>query len=370
MQEITDKLSGEDQLKFAMALEQAIQKKFRLYQDGIERYQQHPYQREALDASVFWSQGSACLRDIAPKDNGYPVFVIPSLVNRYYILDLMEDNSFLRWLGKEGWRPFVMDWGAPGDAEKAFGLEDYICEYLKPALRQVKEKTGVPPILLGYCMGGTLSVALANLCQDDICSLVLMASPWDFHKEQDQRGDQRQAHEQENRIQQQGAWLSSLLPLIDAQGEMPQELLQTLFASLDLTLSLRKFSAFTRLKEQSVEERNFVALEDWLNDGVCLTAKVSRECFEGWYGDNSPEQGTWSIEGKKINPSNLDVPALSVISSRDRIVPAESSYALAEKISKGTVLETPLGHIGMIVSRSAQSKIWTPVSDWMKQIVT
>ncbi len=355
MLEISEKLSGEGQLDFALALERSIQKKFRLFQSGIERYQQSSYHRVVCETPVVWSQGTASLRDYSIEGNGYPVFVIPSLVNRYYILDLGEENSFLRWLGHEGWRPFVMDWGAPGEAEKDFGLEDYICKYLKPALKLVKEKTGQPPIVVGYCMGGTLSVALARLCEKDIRSLVLMASPWDFHEGQDRK---------------QGAWLSSLLPLIEAQGEMPHELLQTLFASLDLTLSLRKFTAFTRLKEDSAEAKNFVALEDWLNDGVALTANVAKECFAGWYGENSPGQNKWVVGGEVINPKDLDLPALSVISSRDRIVPSKSSNSLAKKLSNGAIFETPLGHIGMIASRGAQSKIWIPVSDWMKQIVT
>ncbi|MFD2204447.1 alpha/beta fold hydrolase [Kiloniella antarctica] len=376
MQEITAKLCGEERLKFTIALDHAIQKKFQLYQQGIERYQQHSYQREVPETTVSWSLGSACLREINPevaRNNsalGYPIFVIPSLVNRYYILDLIEKNSFLRWLGKEGWRPFVMDWGAPGETEKEFGLENYICEYLVPALRHIKKKTGRPPIVLGYCMGGTLSVALAELCQEDICSMVLMASPWDFHNGSEAGQDLASDRFEEIRVRQQGAWLSSLLPIIDAQGEMPHQILQALFASLDLTLSLRKFSTFTRFKENSDEERRFVALEDWLNDGVCLTAKVSKECFEGWYSENTPEKGNWHIDGKRINPANLNIPNLSIISSRDRIVPSASSYALAKKLSKSSVLDTPLGHIGMVVSRGAQSKIWTPLSSWMKQNVT
>ncbi len=366
MQEITSSLRGEDQFNFAMALDRSIQKRFSLFQRGIERYQQHSYRRGIADNPSIWSRGSASLRKYGGENNGYPVFVIPSLVNRYYILDLMDENSFLGWLSGEGWQPFVMDWGEPGEAEKGFGLEDYICEYLKGALSEIKAKTGLPPIVIGYCMGGTLSVALANISEGDIHSLVLMASPWDFHSGS-LSGSQSGA--EKTRTQQQGAWLSSLLPMIEARGEMPCELLQSLFASLDLTLSLRKFSAFTRLKEDSVEARSFVALEDWLNDGVSLASKVTRECFEGWYGENSPGQTNWTIAGEVVDPARLNIPALSVISSRDRIVPSGSSYALARKLSNGTVLETPLGHIGMIVSRGAQSKIWNPVSDWMKQII-
>ena len=56
---------------------------------------------------------------------GPPVLVVPSLINRAYILDLAPGRSLLRWLAAQGLRPLLLDWGAPGPAEAGFGLEDY-----------------------------------------------------------------------------------------------------------------------------------------------------------------------------------------------------------------------------------------------------
>ena len=110
---------------------------------------------------------------------------------------------------------------------------------------------------------------------------------------------------------------------------------------------------------------NFVALEDWLNDGVPLTEKVAEECLRDWYGQNVTGRGNWTIQGQEIRPGELEVPALSIVSLKDRIVPAASSMALAQCLPHSEILQTSLGHIGMTVSGAAQSKIWKPISDWL-----
>ncbi|WP_162938156.1 alpha/beta fold hydrolase [Kiloniella sp. EL199] len=344
-------------MEFPQAIDRAIVRRFSLYQEGIKKYQDADHVNTRNEMPVVWSKGSASLVDYSERRGGYPLFIIPSLVNRYYILDLMQENSFLRWLTRGGWAPYVMDWGQPGLAESDFGLEKYIIHYLQPALKEVKDQSSRKPIVVGYCMGGTLAIALAVLSQSIIRSLVLIASPWDFHEGQDDRAIQ------------QGKWLQCILPMVQAIGHLPSEILQGLFASLDPTLSLRKFSNFRSLDEKTQQGKTFIALEDWLNDGVSLTQKVAEECLSGWYGENLTEKGLWSIAGEAITLDKVLLPTLSVVSDNDRIVPKPSSLAATRVIVNSTVMRTSLGHIGMMASRGAQSKFWTPASDWMKQIV-
>src|SRR3546814_2051767 len=80
-------------------------------------------------------------------------------------------------------------------------------------------------------------------------------------------------------------------------------LLQGLFASLDPQLVVRKFLAFGRLDAASRKAEEFVALEDWLNDGVPLAAPVARECLGRWYGDNATARGQWRLAGCPVDPT-------------------------------------------------------------------
>lgn len=352
---IATEVLGDDPLKFSTAIDRAIARRFSFYQEGIKKYQDADFVNKRNEGPAAWTKGSASLLSYTKEADDYPLFVIPSLVNRYYILDLLKENSFLRWLANEGWGPYVMDWGHPGPAESDFGLEDYIAQYLLPALKEVEKRSGKKPVVIGYCMGGTLATALSVLAQPLVKSLVLIASPWDFHEKEDQRAIQ------------QGRWLQSLLPWINTVGHFSGEGLQSLFASLDPTLSLRKFSKFRQLDVNAEQAKVFISLEDWLNDGVSLTQKVACECLQEWYGENLTEKGHWVISGEKVTLDKVRVPTLSVVSDNDRIVPKASSLALSAGIDRSTLIETPLGHIGIMVSRNAQSKAWKPIVDWMEQ---
>src|SRR3546814_20571111 len=75
----------------------------------------------------------------------------------------------------------------------------------------------------------------------------------------------------------------------------------TLFRSPQLVV--RKFLAFGRLDAASRKAEEFVALEDWLNDGVPLAAPVARECLGRWYGDNATARGQWRLAGCPVDPT-------------------------------------------------------------------
>jgi polyhydroxyalkanoate synthase len=153
--------------------------------------------------------------------------------------------------------------------------------------------------------------------------------------------------------------------LLDAWGEFPIDAIQALFATHDPIVALRKFRRFASLDAASVEARNFVALEDWLNDGVALTLPVADEAMLGWYEANLTGQGKWAVGGTPIDPAVLDVPSLVVVPSGDRLVPPLSAAAILPALRHPTRLDIPLGHIGMVVGRSAERVLWSPLADWI-----
>jgi poly(3-hydroxyalkanoate) synthetase len=143
--------------------------------------------------------------------------------------------------------------------------------------------------------------------------------------------------------------------------------LQALFLALDPLLAFRKFSAFSALDPASQQAADFVALEDWLNDGVPLTASVAEECLLGWYGQNSPARGAWRVGERVVDPRQWQGQALLAIPTGDRIVPPASAEALAMAMPAARVLKPRAGHIGMVVSRQAEAALWRPLADWLRQ---
>lgn len=319
---------------------------------GLERYTSHPYRRDLPDPPVLWRDGSARLRDYGPAD-GLPLLVVPSLVNRAYVLDLTAERSLLRFLAAQGLRPLLLEWDVPDAAERDFTLSDVILRRLEPALDAALAAAKGPVGLLGYCMGGTLVAALTARRPDDIAGVAFMAAPWDFHADAPHQAE----------IGRMAAAAS--LPIVASLGVLPVDGIQALFTTLDPLTALRKFSAFGRLDPGSREAERFVALEDWLNDGIPLPGPVALECLAGWYGENMPGRGLWRIDGAPVRPETIRRPSLHLIPARDRIVPPASARALAERIPGAERIEPALGHIGMVVAGGAEAQVWRPLAEWL-----
>lgn len=327
----------------------------RLFQDfvrGLHAYWRHPYRRVADEPPAVWSLGATRLLDFGPAD-GFPVLVVPSLINRAYVLDLMPGRSLLRYLGRHGIRPYLLDWGEPGPLERRLTLSDHVVERLGGALSHLNRAFAPAPILLGYCMGGLLALALAALRPRDVAGLGLLAVPWDFH-----RGGPDPASFQ-SLVARPGTMLAGGL------GALPVDLIQTLFAGVDPQAVPRKFARFARLPPDAPEAVGFVAIEDWLNDGVPLAAEVARECLLGWYGWNRPARGRWQVAGRTIRPEALDLPALVAIPARDRIVPRASAEPLAAALPQASVLRPAGGHVGMVAGAKAERELWRPLVRWL-----
>jgi pimeloyl-ACP methyl ester carboxylesterase len=314
---------------------------------GIAAYRRHPHRRTLEDPPVLWREGSARLLDFGGR--GRPVLFVPSLVNRAYVLDLDEGASLLRFLRANGVRPLLLDWGWPGEAERRFTLTDHIAGRLERAIQAAPRNL----VLAGYCMGGLLALAAALRQHSRVRALALLATPWDFHADPQAAGLAK--------------LLPGLEPMMEPLGALPVDALQWLFAMLDPYAVGEKFRAFARLDPASDRARRFVALEDWLNDGVPLAAPVAREAIGGWYGRNTPMRGEWAVAGLPVDPLAWTRPAFLAIPTRDRIVPPASARPLAT-MPGAIVHVAEAGHVGMVAGMGAEGALWRPLLGWIKGV--
>ncbi len=340
--------------RVAAALDRELRRRAAAFLAGIEAYRRHPFHRARTSVPVRWHRGAVRLLDYGRASAGPAVLIVPSLINRYTILDLVRERSFVRTLAGKGLRPLVLDWGEPGAAERDLTLSDYITGPLSEAADHAVRLAGGPVALCGYCMGGLLALALAVRWPADVACLALLATPWDFHAE-------RPA---EARL------LGSLvecLPLFTGDADcVPVSVIQSLFMALDPFLAERKFIRFAGLDPAGDAAKSFVALEDWINDGVPLARRVALECARSWYRDNDPARGAWRVAGRPVRPDEVSAPTLVVLPSRDKIVPPRSAEPLASAIPHATVLRPPFGHIGMMASVTAPDAVWRPISEWLR----
>lgn len=321
--------------------------------DGVRAYQSHPFRRDAMQPDIIWERGQARLFHYPANGKMKDiVFITPSMINRSIILDLLPEKSFARWLAARGVAVFLLDWGQPVRDDGMAAMDGVITERLLPAMEFTAKQAGKKFHALGYCMGGTLLAAGAALSPQILKSVTFLASPWDFHA-----GDRALAS-----LIQAGAPAAEAM--IAQSGFLPAEWVQSVFAAINAERTITKFAGFAARKDEAAA-RIFVAVEDWLNEGIDLPAGVARTCLHEWYGNNAPGRGAWEVEGVAVDLSEIDVPALVVASGRDRLVPQESSLAMAKMLPRVETLTPDIGHIGMMSGHACESAVWEKVAGWL-----
>lgn len=355
--QLTTALSNHSDLEFYNMLGTAIQQRMGGLADGIDAYCAHPAKRDVDDPAVFKTYGNSRVLDYAsllkPAQRGKrPLLLVPSLVNRAYILDLCAHRSFARTAAEKGFHVYLVDWGCPGEDEADFTLSDYAGQRLVDMAQDVKDASTGEMQGLGFCMGGNLILGAAVVRPELFKSLVFLGTPWDFHAE---------GQDIPRRL---AAYYELIAPVCEEQGHMPVDILQSFFAGLDPMLTIRKYIGFSGLDPDSDKARDFVILEDWVNDGTPLALDVARECMLQWYGENTPHAGQWRVNDRKVRPSHVNIPSLVVAPGNDRIVPPGSALALAKALPDAEVFQPSFGHVGLIASSKAPKQVWPRIFDW------
>jgi polyhydroxyalkanoate synthase len=307
---------------------------------GLKAYQEAPRKGKRRLAPIRYRQQRARLRDYGGA--GRPVIFVPSLINPPFILDLAPQNSLLRWCSEQDLHPYLLDWGEPSPADRALDVTAHVERILLPLMARFDE----PPLLVGYCLGGTL--ALGAAAAGRVAGVALIAAPWHFAG----FGGARAAI---------GELWQSAKPSCERMGLVPMEVLQTGFWRLDPGRTVSKYEAFGRMELGSPAWDGFIALEDWANAGAPLPYAAGQQLFEEFVGDDLTGKGGWTVAGRTVDPHALPCPAVEFVSLNDRIVPKESAADLANRHDLGA------GHVGMIVGGRAKVQLWEPLAEWLKR---
>ena len=306
---------------------------------GLKAYQDAPRSPPRSPKPAIATEGRAALRDYG--GTGRPVVFVPSLINPPFVLDLAEENSLLEWLGKQGVRPLLVDWGTPTPQDRDQDVSAHVEQLLLPLLRQIDPT----PVLVGYCLGGTIALAAARTL--DSPAVATIAAPWHF------AGFPDAAREEIAEL-----WRAAR-PACEALGLVPMEVLQSGFWRMDPARTVAKFERLAETDPASTAFAAFVALEDWANGGAPLTYAAGRQMFENFFANDLTGRGEWWVGAQRIRPADLLCPAVEFVSTTDRIVPAASAAGLAD------LRPLTLGHVGMIVGSRAREALWQPLADWL-----
>ena len=307
--------------------------------------------------SVIFENDLIQLIQYAPltKDvNKRPLLVIPPWINKYYILDLREDNSFIKWAVEQGHTVFIVSWVNPDKKLAKKRFEDYMSEGVIASLDTIQKITGEPDCnVVGYCLGGTLlTITLAYLKshnQDNrIASATFLTTLTDFEN----AGDLKLFMDDEQ------------LQLMDRKmaedGFLQASHLQQTFSLLRANDLIWSFVINNYLLGK--EPFPFDLLY-WNDDSTNMPAAMHSFYLRKLYRDNALiKAGGISMHGTPIDASKVETPAYFLSAREDHIAPWRATYQSTQLMNgpKQFTLAAS-GHIAGIVNPPIKDKYcyWT-----------
>lgn len=284
-----------------------------------------------------------------------PVLLVPSLINRWYVLDLRPNASVVEALVEAGFDTWCLDWGTPEDEDRYLTWEDVLAR-LARAVRRVKRETGAGSVaLLGYCMGGTLSAIHAALRPSEVAALVNLAGPVDFA----QGGFLREMSDPR--------WFDAAA--VAAAGNVEARQMQSAFTMLRPTAQIAKWVSFAERGLDPEARAAFAALETWAGDNIAFPAAAYETYIRELYQENLLVRGEHRVGGRRVDLRSVRCPVLTVVASADTICPPPAATALNEFSGSedAEVLVVPGGHVGAVVGGKARSVLYPGLVRWFRE---
>ncbi len=281
-----------------------------------------------------------------------PLLIVPPWINKFYVLDLTPEKSFIKWCVDQGLTVFCISW-VNADArlaQKTF--EDYVREGPVAALDAIKEATGEDKVhAAGYCVGGTmLTVALAAMAawhDERIMSATLFASQVDFTY----AGDLKVFIDEEQ--------IKAIEQRMAERGYLDGKAMATVFNMLRSNDLLWPYVINNYLKGKAPFPFDLLY---WNSDSTRLPAANHSFYMRNCYLDNKLARGEMMLGNTPIDVHSIKIPIYNLATREDHIAPAKS-VMLASKFFGGKVrfVVTGSGHIAGVVNPPDKKKYqyWT-----------
>jgi polyhydroxyalkanoate synthase len=313
----------------------------------------------ATPRDVLWQDGSASLYHFRAKASApaprttMPVLVVPSMINRWYVVDLRPGASLVEALADGGLDTYCLDWGIAQDEDRYLSWDDVVAR-LARAVRRVQRITGAPSVgLLGYCMGATLAGIFAALEPARVAALVNLAGPFDFSE-----GGLL-------RTMVDPRWFDSR-SIADAGNVGPHQM-QAGFVALRPSAQIAKWIGFLDRAHDPRAREAFEALEEWAGDNIPFPAAAYATYIEELYQKNSLVRGEHYVAGRRVDLRAITCPVLTVSAERDTICPLPSARALLDACGSEDkeLIVAPGGHVGAVVGSRAPKVLYPAIRAWL-----
>ena len=276
-----------------------------------------------------------------------PILIIPPWINKFYILDLKPENSFIKFLLSKGIPVFLMSWVDPDSSHSEIGYDDYLKDGLLDAIEQTRKFYSVDLInSIGYCIGGTLLATGLSYLNARKLEYIKSASFFTTLTDFEDPGDLS--------IFVSDEYLNTIKDQIDDLGFMDGDFLSQTFSFLrsnDLIYGPAVKSYLMGKKPPPFD------LLYWNSDSTNLPGKMALEYLEKFYKNNDFSKGKLEVLGEKVNLEQISQPIIVIGTFNDHIAPWKSSFnGLSKTSGEKVFILAGSGHIAGIINPEHSNK--------------
>jgi polyhydroxyalkanoate synthase len=286
-----------------------------------------------------------------------PILIVPAWIMKYYILDLSERNSLVKFLVSQGHTVFIVSWKNPHASDRGLGMDDYLRLGVRSAFDAVSRIVPEQKIhTVGYCIGGTLlSIAAAIYAAEGdqrLASKTLLAAQQDF------------SEPGELSVFISPSQLDMLESVMQRTGVLKSEHMGAAFALLRSRDLLWTPAVDTYLRGKRASPNDLMA---WNADGTRMPCRMHAEYLRQLYLNNALARGEFQAEGRRVDLGAIQLPMFVVGTETDHVAPWQSTYKARSltRSSDYTYLLTSGGHNAGIVSGAVHPRRRHRVRTWL-----
>lgn len=292
-------------------------------------------------------------------------FIVPAPIKRHYIWDLAPECSVVQHAMREDMQVYLAEWTDPLEHQGRLGLADYAYRLLDLCVRAIRTTHPSSQVfLLSHSLGGIFAAIYAAMRPEQVAGLVLVESPLHF-----------------------GGASGSFTPLVTfgpradkvAQffDNVPGSVLNmaSVIAS-PATFNVERYGDFVASLGSSRTLRTHMLVERWMLDESPMPGRLFEQVVEDLYRRDSLMQGSLTIAGRTLSPSDVTAPLLAVYDPHSVVIPPDSVIAFHDAagskqkrlLSYEGDTGVALAHVGALMGENAHRTLWPQIFAWLSVI--